>query len=80
MSNPELTTEMREIKALIELELSRFVFNLELELSPQVKYALFSGGKRLRPMIALLSSTKRGGTRKKSYHLPSLLSWLITAA
>ena len=69
MSNPELTTEMREIKALIELELSRFVFNLELELSPQVKYALLSGGKRLRPMIVLLAAQSVGGDRKKALPL-----------
>lgn len=60
---------MREIKALIELELSRFVFYLELELSPQVKYALLSGGKRLRPMIVLLAAQCVGGDRKKALPL-----------
>jgi octaprenyl-diphosphate synthase len=69
MSNPELTTEMHETKALIELELSKFVCSLDLKLSPQVKYALLSGGKRLRPMIVLLAAQSVGGDRKKAVPL-----------
>jgi len=69
MSNPELTTEMRETKALIELELSKFVCGLKLKLGPQVKYALLSGGKRLRPMIVLLAAQSVGGDRKNAVPL-----------
>jgi octaprenyl-diphosphate synthase len=69
MSSPELSTQMHETKALIELELSRFVCSLELKLSPQVKYALLSGGKRLRPMIVLLAAQSVGGDRKKAVPL-----------
>jgi len=69
MLNQELTTEMHETKALIELELSKFVFSLELKLSPQAKYALLSGGKRLRPMIVLLAAQSVGGDRKKAMPL-----------
>jgi geranylgeranyl pyrophosphate synthase len=69
MSNSELTTEMQETKALIELELSKLVCSLELKLSPQVKYALLSGGKRLRPMILLLAAQSVGGDQKKAVPL-----------
>ena len=69
MSNSELTTETQETKALIELELSKLVCSLELKLSPQVKYALLSGGKRLRPTIVLLAAQSVGGDPKKAVPL-----------
>ena len=69
MSNAELATKMHETKALIELELSKFVSSLDLKLSPQVKYALLSEGKRLRPMMLLLAAQSVGGDRKKALSL-----------
>jgi geranylgeranyl pyrophosphate synthase len=69
MSNSELETEMHETKALIELELSKFVLGLKLKLGPQAEYALLSGGKRLRPMMVLLATQSVGGDRKKAVPL-----------
>jgi len=69
MLNHELTTELCETKALIELELSKFVNSLENKLAPQVEYALLSGGKRLRPLMVLLSAQSVGGDRKRGVPL-----------
>jgi geranylgeranyl pyrophosphate synthase len=69
MLNPELTNEMHETKETIEIELSKFVSSLENKLIPQSKYALLSGGKRLRPMIVLLATQSVGGDRKKAIPL-----------
>jgi len=69
MSNEELTAEIYETKALIELELSKFVNSLEHKLAPQAEYALLSGGKRLRPLIVLLAAQSVGGDRKKAVKL-----------
>ena len=69
MLNPEFTNEMHETKEIIEIELSKFVSSIENKLSPQSKYALLSGGKRLRPMIVLLATQSVGGDRKKAIPL-----------
>jgi geranylgeranyl pyrophosphate synthase len=64
-----LTAEFYETKSLIELELSKFVNSLDHKLAPQVEYALLSGGKRLRPLMVLLSAQSVGGDRKKAVKL-----------
>jgi octaprenyl-diphosphate synthase len=69
MLNEELTLETYETKALIEFELSKFVNSLEHKLAPQAEYALLSGGKRLRPLMVLLSAQSVGGDREKAVPL-----------
>jgi octaprenyl-diphosphate synthase len=69
MLNNELTAELCETKALIELELSKFVNGFENKLAPQVEYALLSGGKRLRPLMVILSAQSVGGDRNKGVPL-----------
>ena len=69
MSNEKLTNVIREEKALIESELSKFVKSIGPGLAPQVEYALLSGGKRLRPLTVLFSSQSVGGERRKAVPL-----------
>jgi len=78
MSSEEFTVEIQETKALIELELSKFVRSLDHTLSSQVEYALLSQGKRLRPLVLLLAAQSVGGDRTKA--VPLALALELTHA
>jgi len=57
--------ELRQTKKLIDGELSTFLSSFQFDLKPQVEYALLSNGKKLRPLIVLLSAQSVGGDQKK---------------
>ena len=55
-----------ETKSLIDSELSKFVAKLsELNIHPQIEYSVLSKGKRLRPLLTILSAESVGGNRDK---------------
>jgi len=57
---------MTKAKSLIESELVKLVSGLsELNLHPQIEYAVLSKGKRLRPLLTILSAESVGGNRNK---------------
>ena len=80
MSNEELTAETRKMKAVIDVELSKLVNSLEPMLAPQAKYALLSEGKRLRPLIVLLSTQSTGGDWKKAVSLALTFELIHTSS
>ena len=80
MSNEELTAETRKMKAVIDVELSKLVNSLEPMLAPQAKYALLSEGKRLRPLIVLLSAQSVGGDWKKAVSLALTFELIHTSS
>jgi geranylgeranyl diphosphate synthase, type I len=64
----------------IESELSRFVARLpELSLHPQIEYAVLSKGKRLRPLLVILSAESVGGSRKEVMPLALAFEFMHTA-
>jgi len=64
----------------IESELSKFVASLpELSLHPQIEYAVLSKGKRLRPLLVILSAESVGGNRKKAMPLALAFEFMHTA-
>ncbi len=67
-------------KQQIESELARFSSNIsELSLHPQIEYAILSKGKRLRPILVVLSAESVGGSREKALPLALALELLHTA-
>lgn len=67
-------------KSQIESELSKLVSGLsELNLHPQLEYALLSEGKRLRPLLTILSAESVGGTRSKVMSLALAFELMHTA-
>ena len=59
-----LITYISETRSRIESELSNLCHGLlDLHLHPQIEYALMSNGKRLRPMLAILSAEAVEGNR-----------------
>jgi geranylgeranyl pyrophosphate synthase len=69
-----------ETKQIIDHELSRFVENLsELKLYPLIRYAVLSRGKRLRPIMTVLSAQSVGGSREKALPLALAIELLHTA-
>ena len=80
MSNEELTAEISYAKTLIDSELSKLVKSIEPKLTPQIEYALLSGGKRLRPLIVLFAAQSVGGDRKKAVQLALSLELAHTSS
>ncbi len=69
-----------ETKELIDRKLSEFTTDLSnSSLFPQLKYALLSKGKRLRPIMVLLSTQSVGGDRDKAMPLALAFELLHTA-
>jgi len=71
---------MVQTKKLIDLELSRFVSKLSrLRLHPLLEYSLLSKGKRLRPLLVLLSAQSVGGKAEKIMPLALAFELMHTA-
>ncbi len=67
-------------KQQIESELAKFSSSIsELSLHPQIEYAILSKGKRLRPILVVLSAESVGGSREKTLPLALALELLHTA-
>jgi geranylgeranyl pyrophosphate synthase len=67
-------------KRQIESELSKFVSNLsELDLYPQIAYAVLSEGKRFRPLLVILSAESVGGIQSKVMPLAIAFELVHTA-
>ena len=64
----------------VELELSNFVSRLSnLNLHPQIEYATLSQGKRLRPLLTILSAESVGGNRDRVMSLALAFEFMHTA-
>jgi geranylgeranyl pyrophosphate synthase len=64
----------------IESEISNFVSRLgEIKLQEQIKYSVLSGGKRLRPILAILSAESVGGNRNNIMSLALALEFIHNA-
>lgn len=71
---------MVQTKKLIDLELSRFVSKLShLRLHPLLEYSLLSKGKRLRPLLVILSAQSVGGEAEKVMPLALAFELMHTA-
>jgi geranylgeranyl pyrophosphate synthase len=71
---------LNQTKKLINLELSKFVSSLShLKLHPQLEYALLSKGKRLRPLLVILSAQSVGGEAEKVMPLALAFELVHTA-
>jgi len=67
-------------KSLIDAELSKLVSNLsELNLYPQIEYSVLSEGKRLRPLLVILSAESVGGNRSNVVDLALAFELMHTA-
>src|SRR3989337_41980 len=67
-------------KEQVDSELAKFVSNLsQLSLYPQIKYAVLSNGKRLRPLLVILAAESTGGTRSKVMPLAMAFELMHTA-
>jgi geranylgeranyl pyrophosphate synthase len=64
----------------VESELARFIARLpELSLHSQIEYAVLSKGKRLRPLLVIMSAESVGGSRKKIMPLALAFEFMHTA-
>jgi geranylgeranyl pyrophosphate synthase len=69
-----------ETKSQIESELAKLVAGFSgLSLHPQIEYAVLSKGKRLRPLLVVLSAESVGGNRKKVMPLALAFEFMHTA-
>jgi len=67
-------------KSQIESDLTKVVSKLtELSLYSQIEYAVLSEGKRLRPLLVILSAESVGGSRKKVMQLALAFEFMHTA-
>jgi len=71
---------LTETKQLINSELSNLISKIpELKLRPYIEYALLSRGKRLRPILVILSTQSVGGDRDQVMPLALAFELLHTA-
>ena len=71
---------MSRTRRQIETELARVVTSChELDLHPQIEYAVMSKGKRLRPLMAILSAESVGGDRNRVMSLALAFELVHTA-
>jgi geranylgeranyl pyrophosphate synthase len=69
-----------DAKQLVETELENLLSNIsDSDLLPLLEYALLSKGKRLRPVLAILSAQSVGGVREKVVQLALSFELLHTA-
>jgi len=67
-------------KELVESELAKLVSKLShINLHPQIEYALLSEGKRLRPLLTILSAESVGGNRSRVMSLALAFELMHTA-
>jgi len=67
-------------KSQIESQLSKLVSSLsDLNLHPQIEYAVLSEGKRLRPLLVILSAESVGGNRNRVMPLSLAFELMHTA-
>jgi len=66
--------------SLVESELAKLVSGLsQLDLNPQIEYAVLSEGKRLRPLLVIFSAECVGGKRDKALRLALGFEMMHTA-
>jgi len=71
---------LSKTKSQVESELAKLVLKLsKLNLHPQIEYAILSEGKRLRPLLAILSAESVGGNRNKVMSLALAFELVHTA-
>jgi geranylgeranyl diphosphate synthase type I len=71
---------LAQTRKLIDLEISKFVSSLShLKLHQQIEYALLSKGKRLRPLLVILSAQSVGGQPEKVMPLALAFELMHTA-
>lgn len=71
---------LSKTKSQVESELAKLVLKLsELNLHSQIEYAILSEGKRLRPLLVILSAESVGGNRNKVMSLASAFELIHTA-
>ncbi len=80
LSEEAFRSYILETKNQINFELSELVQGLShLSLQPQIGYAILSEGKRLRPLLVVLSAESVGGNRNKIMHLALAFELMHTA-
>ncbi len=79
LTNKLVEVELHQTRELIESEISTFLSNLQFNLKPHLEYALLSRGKKLRPLIVLLSAQCVGGDRNKVLSLALAFELMHTA-
>ncbi len=80
ISNSDFLTYISETRGLIDRKLTEFTLDLShSSMFPQLRYALLSEGKRLRPIMVLLSTQSVGGDRNKATPLSLAFELLHTA-
>jgi octaprenyl-diphosphate synthase len=79
-TNGDLHSYILDTKQLLESELAKLLFSVsDLRLRPLLEYALLSKGKRLRPILVMLSAQSVGGTQEKVTQLALSFELLHTA-
>jgi geranylgeranyl pyrophosphate synthase len=79
-TNEDFQAYVLETKQLVETELENLLSNVsDSDLLPLLEYALLSKGKRLRPILAILSAQSVGGAREKAVKLALSFELLHTA-
>lgn len=80
LSADDFRSYILETKNQINFELSKLVQELSyLSLQPQLAYAILSEGKRLRPLLVVLSAESVGGNRNKIMRLALAFELMHTA-
>jgi len=68
-------------KSQVQSELAKFILRLsKLNLHPQIEYAVMSEGKRLRPLLVILSAESVGGSRDEVMPLALAFELMHTAS
>lgn len=76
----EFKSYLSMTKSQVESELAKFVARLsKLTLHPQIEYAVMSKGKRLRPLLVILSAESVGGKRTDVMRLALAFELMHTA-
>ena len=79
-TNEDFQAYVLDTKQLVETELENLLSNIsDSDLLPLLNYALLSRGKRLRPVLAILSAQSVGGVREKVVELALSFELLHTA-
>jgi len=79
-ADKSLTSYILETKRQIDDELAKLASKLqELNLQPHIKYALLSEGKRLRPLLVILSAESVGGRQERVKSLALAFELMHTA-
>jgi len=80
MTNESLQSYLSNTKQLVDSELKDLLTTLSMvKLHPMLEYALLSDGKRLRPILTILSAQSAGGNPKRVARLALAFELLHTA-